>query len=491
MLWTSLASAQPAPAPQPDVKPAPAPAAAPAPKKMSDPTTGPDPFKSPAVDVAQTAPPVVPPPPPPWATAPTSTTGTQLLPPGATTPAATDVPVEQRLADLEARLKAAEDAAEKNEEKMGWLRHIKISGYVQGQLLIQRSNAAGSANLGTNGQLPAGVGSNDIIAKADGTTTNGDFFRLRRARAKFELMPTEYAKLVMEIDPIPQGGTIARQAEAIGIAKWSHDCTTEFGVGLYKPQFGYYLPSSDADTYFIEKSAFIGNMFPGERDIGARSSTSLLTKKLNIHLALTNGYMTGEKNFALSTDLNRGKDFWGRLNYNFGPFDVGFSATYGQGQNVDPVALKFKQFPRWAVDFEANVHHTFAKALGETRFYGELVLGKNEDRGLRYAFALPAIPSDAVNGTVQDLDERGLSLRLEQELSKLFFAGARYDFYSPDTAQKNNQRDTYSFVGGVHFTKGLDLRLEYDYAIDNVHKPNAPAPRRQFHTFSTSLQARF
>ncbi|MEO7111975.1 MAG: hypothetical protein ABI183_16140, partial [Polyangiaceae bacterium] len=61
----------------------------------------------------------------------------------------------------------------------------------------------------------------------------------------------------------------------------------------------------------------------------------------------------------------------------------------------------------------------------------------------------------------------------------------------PDTAQANDARDTYSFVGAVHFTHWLQWMIEFDHAIDNVHAAGGKAPSKQVESFSNVLQARF
>ncbi len=483
----------------------------PLPPKTPDDFPGPDPFRtqnSQGTGTAGGAPygafppggagsPVTPPPPPPWASAPTSMSGSQLVPP-ATAAAQGNVLVDSdqtaRLQALEARIAANEDAASRMSPMMTWFNKFKISGFVQPQYFFQSYNGAASPNAGAAG-LPAGIGANSVIARADSNTTNANFFRLRRARLKTEFMPTEYARLVFEFDPNllggpgPGVGTIARNVEAVGIASWTKDLKTEFGMGIFKVPFGYEILQSDADRPFIERSWSEQNLFPSEFDTGARAYTTL--RRSTLQLAVVNGSTIGERNFSAVPDLNHGKDIVARFNQDFGVADLGASFDYGQGQTIDATALKFKQFPRWGVNFELGVHHRFSRTLGMTKFYGELTLAKNLDRGVRYGFALPPIPVDVVNGVLQDHDERGLMLRFEQDLTHWVTLGARYDFYSPDTAQKNDGRDTYSFVAVVHFTKGLQWMFEFDYAIDNVHVPNAPPPSKYITTFSNVLQARF
>lgn len=438
---------------------------------------------------------------PSWTQSPTSVSGSDLLPPQANTsapiPAAHDAALEARLAELEAKVRADEEKSS-HEEHEGWLeRHVKISGYIQPQLVVQVFNAAASPN--NQPTLPAGIGSNDTTATASGTTTNKDFFRLRRARLKTELLPNEYTKIVFEFDPNlagganPGSGTIARNVEAVGIAKWCSCVTTEFGMGIFKVPFDFEILQTDADRPFIERSWGEQNMFPGEFDEGVHESTYAFDKKLRVDFAVVNGTMISEPNFAVVPDLNKAKDLVGRAFVDLGPVDAGVGAYYGQGAEVDAAALKFKQYPRWAGNVHAGFHHDLVKVLGATKLYGEFVLAKNMDRGLNYKPGLgpPPIPSDVVNGFLQDHDERSLFLRLEQDITRWVTLGIRYDFYSPDTAQKNDGRDTYSFVGALHFNAWLQWMIEFDHAIDNVHAPGAQAPSKQIETLSNVLQARF
>jgi hypothetical protein len=523
------AAAQPKPSPSstastalpaaPAPKPAPPkPATKPKDTGVTSPASGAAAGTSPTVAPAPTDAPPQSPPPPAWTSGSTSTSGTQLLPPPpATVPPppptvaavsgvdpAEEADRDRRIRTLEQRLDAAEAANKENDEKLWWLKRFKVSGYVQPQLLWQWFNAAASPNNLASGSLPMGINSNDVVAQAStvngvGTTTNGDFFRLRRARLKTEFMPTDYARLVFEIDPTPAGGatsgigTIARDVEAQGIVHWSSDWTTTFGMGIFKVPIDFEVLQSDADRPFIERSWGERNMFPGEFDTGAKAYTQGLNDRLLFQVAIVNGNMEGEKTFSAIPDLNKGKDLVGRLNYNFGPLDVGIGGYYGQGQIVDPVGLRFKQFPRWAGNIELALHHTFIKALGQSRLFAEALLARDMDRGVNYnpALVVPSFPADVVNGTVNDFDERSTWFRIEQDLGDWVTLALRYDFYTPDSAQKNDGRDTYGAVAVVHFTKGLQYMLEVDHAIDNVHQPGATPPSKQIESLSNVLQARF
>jgi hypothetical protein len=445
------------------------------------------------------------PPPPPWTGQPTSTSGTALMPPeapaepGAPPPTA-DPALAARVAALEARLaeeKKNQELSDEDRDALSWLRRFKLSGFVQPELEWNWYNAAASPNAQANGLLPPNVGANDVTALPTGGTTNTAAFRIRRARLRAEFMPADAAQLVFEIDPTPPDPgvgattttTILRTVEAQGTARFSRLVETEFAVGLFKVPFGFEVQENDADRPFIERSWGARNMFPGEFDTGARAYT--YGGRLTVELAILNGQTIGEKTFTLQPDLNKGKDLVGRVNYCFGWLDVGASGYYGQGQVVDAAALAFKQFARYAVDVEARLHRAFFP-LGESRAFVELVRGENMDRGVYYgALSQPAIPADVFNGAVNGLDELSYWIRVEQDITRWFTAGLRYDYYTPNSAQGTNGRDTFGAVAAWNVVNGLKLMAEYDHAVDNVHAPGAAAPSREIDTASGVLQARF
>lgn len=475
--------------------------------------------------VTPTPPPPPPPPPPPSWNESTSLTGTQLVPISTGAPAAVAVPataavappstdLERRVEALETRLDAANSLLKDYEGELRWLRMLKISGYLQPQLLLQFYNASGSPNVTSSGTLPLRIGANDTTTMPVTalnnveSTTNGDYFRFRRARLRVEFQPVDSARFVFEIDPTPTGGptpgsgTIARTIEAQGIAHWTSHITTEFAMGIFKIPFGYEILQNDADRPFIERSWGERNMTPGEFDTGARAYTTFFDGALTFQAAVINGNMEGEKTFTILPDLNKGKDVLGRVNYDFGSFDVGASGYYGQGELVSETLLAFKQYPRGAGNLEARLHRTFFKELGETKVYLEGTVATNMDRGVYYesGIGLPALPVQVVTQNVADLHELSVWARAEQDFTRWFTLGLRFDYYNPnDTvcgmvntcSSLKSARATYAAVGAVHFTRWLQFMLEYDHSIDNVHAVTSPAPSKLIDMVSSVLQVRF
>lgn len=362
-------------------------------------------------------------------------------------------------------------------------------------LRVQSFNKAASPNL-VNGDLPKGVESNDVIAKADGTTTNGTFFRLRRTRLRLKYEP-DFMRVFLQFDPAPAGGpssptgTIARNVEVAGIARWSKTVRTEIGAGLFQVPFRFELIESSMYRPFIERSWASQNLFPTERDLGIWAKTTALEgDKLIAEVAVVNGQRIGEPHFVELPDLSKRKDLNGRLSYKAGPLTLGVMGYIGRGQRVDSTDLRFKTFDRWGVNFGATFAHKLIPALGETRAYSELMFGMNMDTGVRYTFGVPAIPND-IKADVIDLHQRGFYARIEQDFTDLVLAGFRYDMYTIDSAIKNNARDTYTAMAGIRFHKLLRLINEASFIVDNMHASGKAPPSKHIVQYSLWLQGSF
>jgi hypothetical protein len=448
-------------------------------------------------------PPVIP---PPAAGTPLSTSGTDVQPAGNLLPPAPIVMSEPgaRASDasmahtreLEARLALDEARLRTLESDIGPLRHLKFMGYVQLQYLLTSSNTAASPNLQPNGSLPAGITSNDTIARADGSTTNTNAFRLRRTRlgATYE---TDVVRVFLQIDLLPSGGpastqgTIARNAEVTGIAHWNKDIRTEFTAGLFQVPFRMELEELSLFRPFIERSWASLNVFPTERDIGIHARTIAVDDHLVVDVGMINGQRLGEPRFVLQPDLNSSKDFFATVaGKKLGPMEASLAGYYGRGQIVDTQLLRVKNYDRYALNMGARFVKVFVPALGETRLMGELMFGRNMDTGVVYPFGVPAIPA-AFTDDVAGLGERALYLRAEQELTRWGIAGFRFDTYTTDVSQANDARDTYTFMLGARFSKHLRLMNELSYAIDNMHLKGDVAPSKAVLQYSAWLQGSF
>lgn len=478
LAWSGFAEAQTQPA-QPAQDPT---------WKKDDPAKDADPPLLPAPSAATTTP--------------VSTSGTDIsTPDGPRTPLilgedpATSARREAVIRGLEQRLQGAERRLREVEERTSIWRHLRFDGYVQPQLLVSSYNDAASPNVGPDGRLPDGITANDITAKPDGSTTNTTMFRLRRTRlrATFETSATRF---LLQLDVLPAGGigdgigTIVRNAEATGIARWTPDVRTEVTAGLFMTPFRAELLESSKTRAFVERTWFSQNVFPTERDLGVHVKTLADKDRFVFDLAVINGQRLGEKHFVDTPDLNRAKDLVSYVTYDFGPLEVGANGYLGLGQVIDAQALRFKQYEKWGVNLQLHGHRHLVPGLGESHVRAELAFTRNMDTGVRYAFALPRIPA-RFEDDVTDVDGRAIYVRFEQDIRPWLSAGYRYDRYVPDTSIVNNGRDTHALVGVVNFSKNLRWMNEFSWAIDNVRPSGAPAPSKHVLTYSTVLQAGF
>lgn len=434
---------------------------------------------------------------------PTSTSGTDVTqsepPAPPTVVLAGDKEIDKRqdarLRALENRLQRDEHHIRRLEDRLRILKNLTLSAYIQPQFITSSFNASASPNVQPNGALPPNIGPNDTIANPDGTTTNRTFFRVRRARMR-TTYETDVMRLFLQIDGLPAGGvgpgigTILRNAEATGIARWTRDLRTEFTAGLFFTPFRAEILEISMVRPFIERTWFIQNAFPIERNYGVHAKTITLDDRLFVDLAIVNGQALGEKTLTALPDLNRSKDLIAYVNYRLGFVTLGASGYLGRGQVVDTQQLRFKQFSKWAVNYEASAKYRLLRNIGETRLSAELTIGQNMDVGTNYAFAVPKIRA-AITDDVENLDQRALYVRFEQDFGRHFVVGYRFDTYTPSSDIKNNGRDTHAFLLVAKISPNLRFMNELDWAIDNVHDFGAPAPAKHIVSYSGVLQAMF
>lgn len=423
------------------------------------------------------------------------TPGTNLLPPPPVVVADKDAAktadeARARIRELEARLALDEAKLKTLETDVGFLRHLKIQGFIQLQYRVQDVNEAASPNL-VNGRLPDGIGPNSVIAKADGTTTNTSAFRLRRTRLRV-IHETDVTRFFLQLDAAPLGGpspgtgTVARNAEATGIAHWTKKLKTEFTGGLFMVPFLRELPEASMYRPFIERTWAAQNLFPTERDIGVHINT-MYEDKLALDIGVINGQRLGESRFFAVPDLNRSKDFFASVQVGTGPMTFSVHGYAGSNVIVDKQNLRVKNFSRYAANFAVTFAKSLVPKLGETRAQAEIVLGQNMDTGVNYAFALPVIPTN-FGADVKDIGQRSVYLRLEQDVTRWALGGFRYETYTPNTAIKNNARDTYTFMAGARFSKLLRFVNEVSWAIDNARPEGTAAPSMHIFQYTGWLQ---
>jgi hypothetical protein len=261
--------------------------------------------------------------------------------------------------------------------------------------------------------------------------------------------------------------------------------------------FGGEWREHHGDRPLIERSYFQRNMFPGDFDLGAHFS--MVSRHVDVELAVINGRTFGELDQGGSLDLNRAKDGVLTARMKAGGFEAGLSGYAGMGQLIDATNLRFKQFGRFAADLDLSFKHHVGR-LGMFRAFGELVYGTNMDRGVLDAGNLPVMPADLAQD-VQNRDELGALIRVDQEFGRWVSLGARYDYYSPDVNVSNDGRHTIGVVGSLRLLRDVQMwndrivprvqiNLEYDRAIDTIRASGPQGATREIDTLSLVLQGR-
>jgi len=355
---------------------------------------------------------------------------------------------------------------------------VKVSGYAQLDWVIHNE------------------ASQDEINGSTGQPLNQDRFTLRRGHLRVE---SEKGPVIgsLEIDANTTNGPQVRPLDAEVSYRWPTKPDPAVPslmatMGLMRTPFGFEVQEPDAVRPFLERSAVLDALFPGQFDLGMRFKAKY--RFLDAAIGIMNGNLIGNKVFP-DLDPVQTKDLVGRLGAEVEVVpgirvEWGVSADTGTGfhpgtpatknqlvwqdQNGDGLvepneivavggtpATPSQVFHRYALGGDARIIVRI-DPLGDLSFRGEVVNAVNLDRGLEVA--------DPVSAG-HDLREVGWSGGATQELTRWGMVGVRYDVYNPngDASQQRAANlvpidRTYSTVAlmGMLRYGGNRLLLEYD-----------------------------
>jgi hypothetical protein len=348
--------------------------------------------------------------------------------------AALQTELARQAADIE-RLK--ESVAEDRQSRTGPV--VRLSGYAQVDWTLFNQASVDQVDFSTNQPL------------------NQDRFTLRRGHVRVEAV-RHLVSASLEIDANTLNGPQVRPIDAELGVHWPEspeDHLPELAVtlGLMKIPFGFEVPELDNARPFLERSAIVRALFPGEFDLGFRFDARY--RSLEWTIALLNGNPIGDKVFP-AVAPSRTKEVVGRLGAHAEVAagvrcEVGISADWGIGFHegtpttkdqlvwrdengdgiVEPTEIQVipgspatpsQEFRRFAIGADARVTIRI-RPLGDLAIHAEVVRGQNLDRGIEYA--------DPV-GAGHDLRELGWYVGATQEITGWAMVGARYDRYNPD-----------------------------------------------------------
>lgn len=397
-----------------------------------------------------------------------------------------------RLAELEARLRALEAAAEKAKAAKAEPSPFRLSSYVQAQY---------EQHQDSQDQLQQG-----------GSPLNQDRFLVRRARLRLD-GSWQYAALSFELD----GNTTrapsvsVRRAEATLLARAAGAADAPpiaaLTAGISEIPFGRELTERASERLFMERSAASLAFFPGEPDVGVRVWGG--ASAFRYAVALLNGEPLDERTARAPREWNAAKDFVTRLGVDLRPapavrvaagtsflrgrgFHPGTEATKDAAQWRDlnensaidqgeisavpgTAATPSLNFSRWALGADLLV--AYESRLGLTTVFGEVTAASNLDRGLYVADPI-----------LSGLDQRelGYHVALTQELGRYAIVGFRTDFYDPNAdfllaragklVPATQHLRAYSPLAGLVLPGRAKLVFQYDFVRDQLARDARGVP---------------
>jgi len=199
--------------------------------------------------------------------------------------------------------------------ELGFLKKIKISGYLHGQFQIADKPGTKTYEGG------------------DFSTASDKRFMVRRGRLKVAYV-TDITQFVIQIDATEKGVAV-KDAYANFTEPW----LKTFGItaGIFNRPFGFEIPYSSSLRESPERGRMSQILFPGERDLGAEIIVNL-PKIIPFWsgFKLEAGLFSGN---GINPDFKEYKDFIGRLSYSgtnkneFFKFGAGVSYLKGTTYN--------------------------------------------------------------------------------------------------------------------------------------------------------------
>jgi hypothetical protein len=246
-----------------------------------------------------------PPPEAPASAAPASETPPPPSPPSDTAPAdGAAAPGGPTLADVSAKVDGMEETLGTTKAIVDSLAKIKVSGYVQGRLELHENSQVG--------------------LDPQGRPSIFDRFYVRRGRLKV-VYSGNNAEYLLQIDATGSG-VVLKDAEASFVDTWT-PFNFKLTAGQFKVPFGYEVLQSSGDREMPERSRFIREFFPNERDRGVRLNAS--RDWFRFSGAVVNGNFIQDSIYP-DTDNNGAKDIIGRVGGDFDWLVFGLSGSWGR-----------------------------------------------------------------------------------------------------------------------------------------------------------------
>lgn len=265
-----------------------------------------------------------------------------------------------------------QEQIQSNQSDIKSLKKFKVSGYVQAQMEVVGKD--GKSKTGQNTGFDPSI---------DGTDSH-HFLRygLRRSRIKFQYTEN-IAKAVFELD-ITEGGVKPKNAFIqVDPCKW-----LSLQAGLVTLWYGHEVAYSSSELEVLERSKFLQDLFPDEKDLALRATFKGLKNTFTDGFKLDLGVVSGG---AINKTPNGKVNFLGRLSYGHSTssleYGLGVSYYHGKTNNANNLWYEI-QNDVWSVEdsSQANTRHkrqyfgidgqvSFETLLGLTAIRAEYTLG--------------------------------------------------------------------------------------------------------------------
>lgn len=254
--------------------------------------------------------------------------------------------------------------AQKEDEK------LKVSGYIQSEIEIAGKD--GKTKTGQNTSWMDAMDSGDNFLR----------YGLRRSRLKIQYIKG-MAKGVFEMD-ISEGGVKPKNAFLqMDVAPW-----LSIQTGLVTLWYGHEVGYSSSELEVLERSKWVQDLFPDEKDLALRVSLKALKGSKFEGLDLDLGLLSGN---AINKTPDGRVNFLGRLGYKHSldkmKYAFGFSYYHGQTNNASNIWYEVHN-NQWVGDsVKANKKNIrqylgldaqfgFQTSWGWTNIQAEYTLGK-------------------------------------------------------------------------------------------------------------------
>jgi phosphate-selective porin len=318
---------------------------------------------------------------------------------------------------------------------------------------------------------------------------NNTFF-VRRARIKFTYEATDGIKFVLQPD-FSTGSLSLKDAYAVASL---HKIPS---LSLWAGQFNrpvYEVEYSSSQREVLERSRVILNLYPGEREVGAKLEFAPVTVPLKLQVALLNGNFTGSQ----QKDVDSKKDLMARATYSLKFPGAGIGIDFGAHVYYGGLMAKNKYILNYENVIDSTSSNTgsymdkkwggaemqaFFDILGGLALKGEYLAGKN-------AFA-----GDSKSNPNKTKQFSGYYVYLIKNIGNKNQLVGRYDYFDPNTKLSGNA------AGKDIFYKTLAVAWQY-YLNDNIRfSVQYEMPKNETNTanpkdiadnvFSIRMQAKF